>query len=77
MVDEMERVKNIPPLQFLKIPTTKGDIKLLIDCGANVNIISKKWALNSLQQIYNIPQQSVKGVSGQNVISEVTHLAIF
>lgn len=52
-------------------------MKLLIDCGANINIISKKWALTSGQQIFKIPRQTVKGVTGNNAISEVTYLPIF
>lgn len=59
------------------VPTTNGNIKLLIDSGANINIISKKWAHSSSNKILKIPQQPVKGVTGNNVISEITSLKIF
>lgn len=73
----MVRLKTVAPLPYIKVPTTKGDIKLLVDCGANINIISRKWACNSGTKIFKIPEQSVKGVTGNNVISEVTHLPVF
>lgn len=70
-------MKPVAPLPYIKVPTSQGEMKFLIDCGANINIISKKWAHNSGNRIFKIPQQPVKGVTGNNVISEITHLQIF
>lgn len=78
MGEQMVRLKaKISPLPYIKVPTTKGDIKLLIDCGANINLISKKWAYNSGKPILKIPDESVKGVTGKSVISEMVQLSLF
>lgn len=73
----MVRLKPTAPLPYIKIPTSKGTIKLLVDCGANINVISKKWALSSGKQIFKIPKQIIKGVTGNNYISEVVRLSFF
>ena len=77
MGSEMVRLKKIAPLPYIKIPTNKGELKMLIDCGANMNIITKKWATSSGKQIYQIPKQPIKGVTGKNCISEVVYLTPF
>lgn len=78
MGEQMVRLKTkISPLPYIKVPTTKGEMKLLIDCGANVNLISKKWAYNSGKKIFKIPDESVKGVTGKSVISEMVYLSLF
>lgn len=49
----------VSPLPYIIVPTTKGTIKFLIDCGANVNLISSKWANNSGKTIHNITTETV------------------
>lgn len=61
MGEQMVRLKpTISPLPYIKIPTTRGEMKFLIDCGANVNLISKKWAYHSGKPVYKIPDAPVK-----------------
>ena len=57
-------------LPYIEVPTTRGTVKLLVDCGANVNIISKKWAYSANKKIISIPNKSLKGVTGNGVINE-------
>lgn len=72
-----ESVARISALPFIKIPTTRGEIKLLVDSGANVNLISKKWAYQSGKPIIQISPESVKGVTGTGSISEAVNLSLF
>lgn len=67
----------IKALPYIEVPTSKGIIKMLIDCGANVNVISKKWAFSSGTTIYNIREQNVKGVTGSEKIEKCVKLNIF
>ena len=64
-------------LPYIKVPTSKGEIKLLLDTGANINIISKKWALSSGKRIYQTPQRTVRGVTGSNTINAKVNLNPF
>lgn len=78
MGEQMVRLKpTISPLPYIKIPTTRGEMKFLIDCGANVNLISKKWAYHSGKPVFKIPDAPVKGVTGKGFISEMMHLSLF
>lgn len=78
MGEQMVRLKaKISPLPYIRVPTTKGEMKILIDCGANVNLISRKWACQSGKHIFKIPNEPVKGVTGKSVISEMVHLSLF
>lgn len=67
----------IQTLPYIEVPTSKGVIKMLIDCGANVNVLSRKWAISSGIPIDNIRQQYVKGVTGSEKIKESVRLKIF
>lgn len=67
----------IKALPYIEVPTSKGTIKMLIDCGANVNVISKKWAFCSGTPIHSIREQNVKGVTGSEKIREGIKLRIF
>lgn len=70
-------MENLSKLPFIKVPTCKGDLKLLLDTGANINIISKKWAFSSGKKIHKIPNRSVRGVTGSNTISAKVNLNPF
>lgn len=67
----------IMTLPYIEVPTSKGIIKMLIDCGANVNVISKKWAISSGMPINTIREQNIKGVTGTEKIKECVSLKIF
>lgn len=67
----------IKALPYIEVPTSKGVIKMLIDCGANVNVISKKWAFSSGTTIYPIREQNVRGVTGSEKIENCVKLNIF
>lgn len=75
---EMVRVKpKIRSLPYIEIPTSKGSIKMLIDCGANVNVISKKWALSSGIPIETIRALNIRGVTGSEKVKQGIKLNLF
>lgn len=75
---EMVQVKpKIRSLPYIEIPTSKGPIKMLIDCGANVNVISKKWALSSGIPIENIHALNIRGVTGSEKVKQGIKLNLF
>lgn len=67
----------VSPLPYITVPTTKGNIKFLIDCGANVKLISSKWANNSGKTIHNITTETVQDVTGKDEISKIIKSDIF
>ena len=69
--------EKLSKLPYIIIPTTKGKIKMLLDSGANVNVISKKWAYSSGQKIQTIVDKTVNGVTGTQKISEKIDLDLF
>lgn len=64
-------------LPYIIIPTNKGNLKFLVDCGANVNLISKKWANSANQPLEKIKPKTVHGVTGKSTINEKISLDIF
>lgn len=78
MGQQMVRMKTqTAPLPYIIIPTSKGNLKFLVDCGANVNLISRKWAYLANQPIQKIPPKTVHGVTGKGIIDEKVSLDIF
>lgn len=69
--------RDTSPLPYIIVPTSKGEMKLLVDCGANLSLISKKWAYNSGKPIHKIPVESIRGVTGKSTVTESINLSLF
>lgn len=68
---------NLKSLPYIEIPTTKGPIKMLVDSGANVNVISERWAFSSGIQIETIKEQNLRGVTGNQIVNKCIKLNLF
>ena len=64
-------------LPFIKVPTEHGFIKLLVDSGANINIISEKWANVIGSETVRSETKQFKSVAGIGSASQVVFLDIF
>ena len=64
-------------LPYIEIDTTKGKLKLLIDSGSNVNLISKRWGYSAPYSIDSNNSEPKYGVTGKITLQESLKIPLF